>query len=161
MNACAFLSHLGAAAQPAAAFALSVLQSTSFSYETRGNAAVVLASGRADSLDIRAALLEAVKLEDVRAKRLRIECALALWGLDRQYAPMGTRLVLKSIVPSNKQSLAGEPDFIGWLNLRHVDPYESIPTLKQSLESDSAEIRKEATEALEKIKAQSKAGEQQ
>ena len=81
---------------------------------------------------------------------------MALWRLDAQYAPFATRLVLENIVDLKKRFPRNEQVFTRWLETRDLDPKESIPALKQLLESDSAEMRKEAAAGLEKIEAESK-----
>ncbi len=78
---------------------------------------------------------------------------MALWRLDSQYAPLATQLVLENIVAMRKRFPQNEEDFTQWLEMRALDSRESIPTLKQLLESDSAEMRKEAAAALKKIEA--------
>ena len=81
---------------------------------------------------------------------------MALWRLDSEFAPFATRVVLEHIIALKRQFPQSEQDFTAWLETRDLDPKESIPALKQLLESDSAEMRKEAAAGLEKIEAESK-----
>jgi len=154
MNASYLLSLLRSAAAPAVPFALNVLCDTNRSPDTRANAASVLGAARVSSPEIRAALVDGTRVE--QPEILRSNCAMALWRLDAQYAPFATRLVLENIVDLKKRFPRNEQVFTRWLETRDLDPKESIPALKQLLESDSAEMRKEAAAGLEKIEAESK-----
>lgn len=162
MNACAALMDLGVAAAPAVPRALMVLQDTNSNGYARGNAAGVLGATRVSTTEIRAAPLDGVKPgQDKQSRYLQSHCALALWQLDSQYAPLATRLAMEQIADDRRRLPGSEGDFVRWLQYRGLDPKESIPTLTQLLESDSAEVREAAAEALAKIEAQTKSGAKQ
>jgi HEAT repeat protein len=143
------LSQLLTAAAPAVPFALNALRDTNELVGTRANAAMVLGAARVSTPEIRVALLEGTQSgQDVSLRSL---CAMALWQLDSQYAPLATRLVLENIVALKKQFPRNEQDFSKWLEVRDLDPKQSISTLKELRESDSTDIRKEAAETLKHI----------
>ncbi|MGO8929758.1 MAG: HEAT repeat domain-containing protein [Limisphaerales bacterium] len=156
MNAGVVLSKLGTAAAPAVPFALNVLLDTRHQMGTRANAASVLGAARVSSPEIRAALLngtQAGQEDDFRAS-----CAMALWRLDSEYAALATRLALESIVTWKQQFSGHQNDFEKWLEIGDLDAQQAIPTLKQLLQSDSPEMRKEAAETLERIEAKTDTG---
>jgi len=143
------LSRLLTAAAPAVPFALNALRDTNQQVGTRANAAMVLGAARVSTPEIRAALLEGT--QSGQEVSLRSFCAMALWRLDSQYAPLATRLVLENIVALKGQFPLNEQDFSKWLEARDLDPKLSIPTLKELLDSDSSEMREEAAEAFKQI----------
>jgi hypothetical protein len=153
MNGCAFMIQLGKAAAPAAPFALAVLQSTNHSASTRGNAAAILGVAQISTPDILAALLEGTKAEETGTAALRFQSGLALWALDSQYAPLGTRLMVERVVAMKKRNPGYEPNVLDWLEFRNLDFKQGIPTLKELLQSNSAEIRNEAAAVLKTIEA--------
>ena len=149
--------QLGTAAAPAVPFALKLLQDTGTLAGVRGNAASVLGAARVDSPEIRDALLSGTKTEGGEGL-LRSHCAMALWRLDESYAPMATRIIIEENVAWKKRAPGIEPSFVFPLELRGLDPNKGIPTLKQLLDSDSTELRREAAEALRQIETKSSAG---
>ena len=158
MNAGVLLSYLREAAAPAVPYALLVLQDTNHQVGTRANAATVLGSARVSTPEIRQALLHGTWVGEDTS--LRSNCAMALWRLDSQYAPLATRLVMEDIMAQNQRFPHNQQDFARWLEVRGLDFRESIPTLQQLLASDSPEMRKETARALRAIGAATSPGRQ-
>ena len=149
MSAGVLLSQLLIAAAPAVPFALQVLQDTNHVSGVRANAATVLGGARVSNPEIQAALLNGTQAgQDVN---LRSNCAMALWRLDPQFAPLATRLVLEEIVESKKRFPGNEQNFAMWLEVRDLNLQESIPALKELQQSDFPDLRREAEEALRRI----------
>jgi HEAT repeat protein len=150
------LSRLLTAAAPAVPCALKVFQDTNRSVSARMNAAQVLGAARVSNPEITSSLLEGTKAD--QDLHLRSNCALALWRLDSQYAPLATRIVIEDLVSSRKDAPSRQDlVFTKWLEFRSLDhPQESIPTLQRLLESDSPDIRKEADFALQGVEAKTK-----
>jgi HEAT repeat protein len=142
------LSQLLTAAAPAVPFALSALRDTINPVVARASAAAVLGAARVSTPEIRSALLEGT--QSGQDAELRAICAMALWRLDSQYAPLATRLVLNDIVVLKKR-FGNEQQFTKWLEARDLDSRQSIPTLRELLDSESTDIRKEAADALKQI----------
>lgn len=136
------LSGLKTAAAPAVPFALNLVQDTNRSVAPRASAAQVLGAARVSTPEIRAALLAGTQAD--QDPDLRSTCAMALWRLDAQYAPLATRLLLEDIISLRKRFPGSKQDFTEW---------PDIHTVKQLLESDLPEMRKEAAYALQEIEA--------
>ncbi len=153
--------QMGTNASPAAPFVLSVLQNPNSHGGGRANAATVLGIFRISGPEIHAALLDGVKPGP--DKLLQANCAVALWRLDSQYAPLATRLGIEFIADNKRRfhQSALDLNFTLWSQGLGLDASESVSTLKQLLESDSDEVREAAAEALEKIEAQTKSGAKQ
>jgi HEAT repeat protein len=156
VNATALVGNLGTAAAPAVPFALRILQDglqdTNHLPNAGGNAANVLAEARVDTPEIRAALLEGAR--SGRDDFIPLNCAMALWRFDSQYAPLGTRLVLEHFLADKKRFPGSRADFTLFVTSDQARR-QAIPALKQLLESDSPGMRTEAAEALRKIEAKS------
>jgi HEAT repeat protein len=153
------LRPLLTAAGPAVPFALKVLNDTNHPAGARMNAAEVLGAARVSTPEIRAALLDGT--QPGQDLDLRTSCAMALWQLDSQYAPLATRLALEDLISWRKRLPNAEQsfEFTSWLEFRSLEPpLKSISTLQQLLESDSPDMRKEAVDALQRIAAKSKTG---
>jgi hypothetical protein len=151
-NAPGLLIELKTAAAPAVPAALMALQDTNHSVGMRANSAIVLGTARVDSPEIRAALLDGAM--EGRETNFRLNCLLGLWGLDAKYAAPATRMMMEEFVNQRKfTSGGGDRNFLLWLEMRGLDPRESVPTLKELLQSDSADLRKEAALTLEQISA--------
>jgi HEAT repeat protein len=151
VNATALVGNLGTAAAPAVPFALKILQDSLQDTNhllAGGNAAVVLAEAHVDTPEIRAALLEGT--HSGRDDFIPLNCAIALWRLDSQYAPLATRYVLEHSIADKKRFPDSKGDFTRLLT-SDLDRRQVIPTLKELLKSDSSEMRKEAAEALRRI----------
>ncbi len=156
MNAGYLLSLLGTAGAAAAPLELNVLLDTNHSTGTRGNCVIALASARANSPELHAALLDGIK--EGQDQLFRCNCAMGLWSFDSQYAPLATRLVIEDMAAEKKRFPGNEQNLVLWLEQRKLDLQECIPTLKQLCDSDSADIRKEAAIQLKNIEAKIKAG---
>jgi hypothetical protein len=158
MNAAGLLADVGPAAAAAAPALLGVMQSSKWTLSTRGNAAIALGNARVSGPEITAALLAGV--DDTNASgpnRLdfRANCALALWCLDSNYAPVGTRLALQALEAAAAVS-RGSPQperasLTNWLAYRRLDPRESLPALKDMLTNESPEMRLAAAQTLADI----------
>jgi HEAT repeat protein len=157
VNATALVGNLATAAAPAVPFALKILrdslQDTNHLPNAGGNAAGVLAEARVDTPEIRAALLEGA--HSGREEFIPLNCAMALWRLDSQYAPLATRLVLEHFIADKKRFPGSKGDFTRFVT-RDLARRQAIPTLKQLLESDSPDMRREAAEALRRIEAKAR-----
>ena len=154
MNAAGIMSRLSTAAAPAVPYALNVLQDTNHSTGTRSDCAILLASAAVDSPEIRAALISGTKeRQDNDHRGLSCNCALALWRLDAQYAPLATRLAIEDIVATKKRFPGDKEKFMDWLVYRDIDPRQSIPALKQLQVDGPADLRQEAARALAEIEA--------
>ena len=155
MNGAGILANLREGAAPAVPFALIVLRDTNHSTGTRANSAIILGAARIDTPEIRAALTAATEERQDGDHRL-ISCnsALALWRLDPQYAPLGTRLAIEDIVATKKRFPGDKEKFMDWLVFRDIDPRQSIPALKQLQASGPADLREEAARALTEIQTE-------
>ena len=157
VNATALVGNLGTAAAPAVPFALKILQDslqdTNHLPNAGGNAANVLAEAHVDTPEIRAALFEGAR--SGRDDFIPLNCAMALWWLDSQYAPLATRLVLEHIIADKKRFPGSKGDFTRFVT-SDLARRQAIPTLKRLLETDSPDMRREAAEALRIIEAKDK-----
>ena len=143
------LINLGPAAAPAVPLALAALEDTNRPSAMRANSAIMLGVTRIDTPEIRAALLAGT--QEGQDENLRCNCAMALWDLDPQYAPLATRMVMEKF--ARKPGV--DDDFMAWLSFRGLDPRQSIPTLKQLAADDSGEMREVAKRTLEIIEKKS------
>jgi hypothetical protein len=140
------LSKLQTAAAPAVPFALNLVQDRTHPAGTRATAAQVLGAARVSTPEIRAALLAGTQAG--QDPDLRSNCAMALWRLDSQYAPLATRLLLEDIISLRRRFPGIKHDFT-----ESFTEWPDIPTLKHLAESDSPEMRKEAAHVLQRIEA--------
>ena len=152
LNASILLGRMRTAAAPAVPTLLKVFQDTNNPWRgERGNAAMALGAARVSTPEIRGALLDGTR--ENQDPYLRVNCALALWRLDPQYAPLATRLAVERIVAMKAASQGDEQDFARWLELRDLDLQQSVAPLKQLIAEGTPATREEATKALQKIEA--------
>jgi hypothetical protein len=147
MNAAAFAMTMGPQAVSLESALEQLATNMAHTADTRGNAARAVGALGLTNKTVIATLLEGIKNPDLYA---RADCALALWHINPNYAPLAVPIVVDMLV-AKKKRLPGDRTELLDYKFKKLDFNAAIPALKELLKSDSPEVRQVAAEAMQKI----------
>ena len=143
------LQELGPIAGAVTSKLVQLLQNPTRSPDARGAAARTLGGIGLRSEPVLTALKTG--LHD-SALPVRANCAIALWRLDSQYAPLAVPVVVEWVIALNKQRTS-KIDLTEFATLEQLDFRDAIVPLKVLINSDSSEVRQFAADESKKIEA--------
>jgi len=153
-NAALLLSQVGTPAASTAPRLLRALKDPNSDRDLRGNAAIALGELGFNSPEAIEALLAAVNETN---STIRMASARALWEIDKKYADVALPLFVDYAIKWNKQS--HQPETLLQMTRNcHVNLGDALAALTKLAQSDNAETKLMAAQALKDLRTYKKEG---